>query len=375
MRYLNNIKYAAMNLPGWHTQRKLLVIHSDDWGSIRVPSDRVQAHLANNPMIDAANAYAHFDTLATAEDLEALFDTLRKVKDKNGNSAVLTANCLVANPNFEKIKDSNFRDYFFEPLEETFTRYKQEASLKLWREGQDEGLFIPQFHGREHVNVSLWMQALQNNHRGVMEAFNAGVFGLNFKALHRRRENFQSAWDYENSEQSSVVLNSLIEGLEMFKNRFGFASTTAIAPAYIWSLEQEEELKKLGVSQMQGRHIQGIPQGEGKEIKNHSRLFHQPKFLQLRNVFFEPSLQPKKDSVTDAFKRINLAFALNKPAVVGSHRINFIGARSVENRNKSLKLLEVLLQALVKRWPNIEFIHAAQLLEIQRASGRNLPKI
>ena len=106
--------------------------------------------------------YAYFDTLATAEDLEALFDTLQKVKDKNGCSAVLMANCLVANPNFKKIKGSNLRDYFFEPLEETFARYRQEASLKIWREGQDDGLFIPQFHGREHVNVSLWMQALQN---------------------------------------------------------------------------------------------------------------------------------------------------------------------------------------------------------------------
>lgn len=25
------------NLPGWHTRRKIVVIESDDWGSIRMP--------------------------------------------------------------------------------------------------------------------------------------------------------------------------------------------------------------------------------------------------------------------------------------------------------------------------------------------------
>jgi hypothetical protein len=44
-----------MNLSGWFTHRKLLVIHSYDWGSIGVPSDRLQAHLTDDPMIGAAN--------------------------------------------------------------------------------------------------------------------------------------------------------------------------------------------------------------------------------------------------------------------------------------------------------------------------------
>ena len=29
------------NIPGWHTRRHLVVIESDDWGSIRTPSKAV----------------------------------------------------------------------------------------------------------------------------------------------------------------------------------------------------------------------------------------------------------------------------------------------------------------------------------------------
>ena len=33
------------NLPGWRTKRKIVVIESDDWGSIRMPSKRAYEEL------------------------------------------------------------------------------------------------------------------------------------------------------------------------------------------------------------------------------------------------------------------------------------------------------------------------------------------
>lgn len=35
-------KRHFLNLPGWHTRRKIVVIESDDWGSIRMPSKEVK---------------------------------------------------------------------------------------------------------------------------------------------------------------------------------------------------------------------------------------------------------------------------------------------------------------------------------------------
>jgi len=42
---LKEIKKIAMrnvaNIPGWRTDRKIVVIESDDWGAIRMPSKEV----------------------------------------------------------------------------------------------------------------------------------------------------------------------------------------------------------------------------------------------------------------------------------------------------------------------------------------------
>ena len=64
-------------------------------------------------------------SLATADDLSALFDVLTSVKDKNGRHAVLTANAVVANPIFNKIKESGYKEYFYEPFTETLKRSPQ----------------------------------------------------------------------------------------------------------------------------------------------------------------------------------------------------------------------------------------------------------
>ena len=32
--------------------------------------------------------------------------------------------------------------------------------LDLWRQGIDERLFVPAFHGREHLSVTRWLKAL-----------------------------------------------------------------------------------------------------------------------------------------------------------------------------------------------------------------------
>ena len=35
---IKNLLKNISNLPGWRTNRKIVVIESDDWGSIRMPS-------------------------------------------------------------------------------------------------------------------------------------------------------------------------------------------------------------------------------------------------------------------------------------------------------------------------------------------------
>src|SRR5690554_2556705 len=114
---LKNLIKNLSNIPGWRTNRKIVVIESDDWGSLRMSSNQAYEYLLKkNLNIDqgAGARYNLYDTLASKEDLAHLFDVLKSVKDKNGDSAKFTAVSLVANPDFTKIKETNYETYYYE---------------------------------------------------------------------------------------------------------------------------------------------------------------------------------------------------------------------------------------------------------------------
>ena len=52
-----------------------------------------------------------------------------------------------------------------------------------------------------------------------------------------------------------------------------------------------------------------------------------------------------------------------KPAIISTHRINFVSQENPEN-GKGLEKLEELLAKLVNKYPDIEFISKKELLEI-----------
>jgi hypothetical protein len=83
-----------------------------------------------------------------------------------------------------------------------------------------------------------------------------------------------------------------------------------------------------------------------------------------RNVFFEPASKPEKDWVTGTLQGVEKAFKKNQPAIIGSHRINYIGNLDERNRAKSLVMLKTILQTIVSKYPNVEFISSAELAEL-----------
>ncbi len=153
------LSHNFINIPGWYTRRKIVVIESDDWGSIRMPSYEVYSRFISEGFDISNSEYNRLDSLESNDDLNTLYEVLHSCKDSNGNPPVITANCVVGNPDFQKIRQSDFTDYYFEPVTETFKRYPQRDKVEtLWKQGNSYGFFHPQFHGREHVNVVRWME-------------------------------------------------------------------------------------------------------------------------------------------------------------------------------------------------------------------------
>lgn len=363
------------NLPGWRTTRKIVVIESDDWGSVRMPSLKSYEKLMAEGLQLAGESkrYNNNDTLASDADLSALFETLSKFKDKNNRPAVFTAVSLVANPDFQKIKDNHFSEYFYEPFNKTLEKYYGDnTAFNLWKEGIQHKIFIPQFHAREHLNVAEWMRALQQGDREARLAFDQGLWGFNNKPVANSSISFQAAFDLYEPNDLAMQAASIKEGLDLFENLFGYRASFFVPPNGPFNNSLEKVAADGGIQYMSASKMQIEPVGYGNTKKVVHWLGKKNEHGQLyitRNCFFEPS-QEGKDWVNGCLSNISSAFRWNKPAVISSHRVNYIGALNISNRKGGLAQLSQLLQSIVQKWPDVEFCTSNELGDIIAGSKK-----
>jgi len=377
IRTRNKIEYVLKNtFVGWQTKRQIIVLESDDWGTVRMSSrDSYQKLLSFGIPVDKIH-YTKYDALESESDLQSLFETLSKYKDSTGRPPVLTANCLMANPDFKRIKDNDFRHYYFQPVQETFSNYpNHENSFKLWKEGYKNRIFHPQFHGREHVNVNRWMKALRANLVETRLAFEHGVFGISMHGSNEKRKSYMEALAAETGEEAAQIHEIVAEGLAMFRSSFGYPSASFIAPNYTWSSDLERTLLRNDVKFIQGNKMQAEPLlqingGVFRKVHYTGKRNELGQIYLVRNCHFEPSSAPKNDWVGECLKRIDKAFRSNRPAIVSSHRVNFIGYLDEKNRNENLRLLAVLLKTILSRWPEVEFLSTDELGELIQKNNK-----
>lgn len=370
---LNFIKSSIKNLPGWRTNRKIVVFESDDWGSIRMPSKETYSKCINAGYRVDKNIFSRYDSLASEDDLTFLFELLLSFHDIKGNHPVITANCLTCNPDFDKIKSSNFKEYHFESIKETFKKYPKHSNcFDLWLEAKDNGIFFPQFHGREHLNVSRFLTDLQNNKENTCFAFENRMPGIFEKQKVEHGNDYVVALEFYDEIDKLEKEKIINEGLEIFKNLFNYKSSSFIATNYVWHNELNGILNDNGVEFIQGNHFQLIPKGRYNGFnKNFHYLGEQNQLNQIylvRNVYFEPTLNKNNNWIDSAMREIENAFMLKKPAIVSTHRINFVGFIDEKNRDTNLVYLKALLKKLLKNHPQTEFLTSEQLgQEIQKS--------
>ena len=150
------LKKQYINARGKRSSKKILIIESDDWGSIRIPNKKVQEYLINEKLIQPTDPFSAFDCLENADDYQILFEVLKNHKDRFDNHPVLTTNMVMANPDFDKIKASNYKHFFFQPFSETYkSYYPSSPTFEALMNGVKQKLLFPQFHGRKHLNTTL----------------------------------------------------------------------------------------------------------------------------------------------------------------------------------------------------------------------------
>lgn len=355
-------------MKGVKLDRKILVIESDDWGTVRMPSKEVyEKFLADGIRVDLC-PYNKYDTLESVADLEATYETLARIKDHKGNTPVITANTLMANPDFDKIRESGFSNYYFKPFITTFEEYYPgEKTFDIWKQGVDNNFLCPQLHGREHLNPEMWLDEVRNNDH-VRKAFDHDFFGLSMVTSPLVNKPYLASLIYGDEKGKQAVEQALSDAALIFKDTFGFTSKSFIAPLYTWDDALEPAMHKNGIKYIQAANSHKYyDYNTNKRSKKGSAFGTKNADGQIyltRNCDFEPSLLKNSDGIDACFRQIENAFFWKKPAVLSTHRLNFIGGLVEDNRTKNLKSLEVLLKKVLEKYPETEFMSSAQLGEI-----------
>ena len=349
----------------YKTDRKIVVFESDDWGSIRMSNRRAWEELICLGYAVDKRPYERYDTLESPADLEALFDVLCKHKDAEGKHPVLTANMLMANPDFEKIKEDNYHAYHYEPISKTYSRYFGDTkALCILKQGLDAGVFMPQSHGREHFNVAQWISGLQSGDEDLITAFKYGMCGIAPKTHPDKGNQLMNALRAVNEKEQSEIDIIVQEGLGMFEQMWGFKSATFVAPCYCWNNQTEEVLIRNGVKLMQtSRSNKAAYQSPIKHF--YSGLQGKNGLLySIRNCSFEPATNEGGAYVDSLMKQVDNAFAHKKIAVFSTHRINYVSGIDERNRTNTLQILDEFLTKLLRKYPSTVFLSSDKLIDL-----------
>lgn len=357
------------NIPGWRTDRKLVIFSVDDYGNVRIASKEARNKLQEEN-IPFKSHFDSFDNLETREDLESLYEVLASVKDKHGNPAIFTPYALSCNIDFETMAANNYQEYIYEILPATYNKLSikdpkaYEGTWAIWQEGIEKGMMKPQFHGREHFNLHIFNDLLQKRNENLLKVLNQNSY-VSIPEHNDYNHSWTAAYSFKDVQETSTFLENVRDGLEKFEEVYGYDSMIFTPPAQQFPLHLENELSSLGIQYIDRPRSLNRHLGNGNyQMENHKLGEGDDMIEIVRNVVFEPTTNPERDWVNFTFKQVEAAFRMKKPANISSHRVNFCGYIDENNRKVGLTALKQLLDKIVTRWPEVEFISADQLGDI-----------
>lgn len=370
MNLLRKLLVHIKNIHGWRTNRKIVVFSVDDYGNIRIANREARERMRQAGLDVCKTRFDMYDSLEDKNDLADLFETLRSVKDANGNHPVFTLMTNPANPDFERIEEYNFKEYYYELLPDIYRKLPgYEGTWELWKEGIAQRFIFPQFHGREHLNVSFFMNSLRGCNQEVLAAFKNRSFGAisgNFQ--------YTAAFNFDDFSEIEVLKNILVDGLNVFEKVFGFRARHFAAPGARESSVFERTMFENGIEYIDKDFISREPIGRGRYKRKLYYNGQKNEFGQIyivRNCLFEPvqtSLYTNVDWLSQCLRQIDIAFKWGKPANISGHRVNYSGHIDPAVREKGLSMLKMLLKEIIKRWPGVEFMTTVELGDLIRNS-------
>jgi len=333
----------------------IVVFESDDWGKTGM-----EAEVELPTQFGERTRFWSYDRLETAEELESLFALLQSYASRVERPPVFTANFIVSNPDVATTQRSQFSTLHLKPIDESHPQL-----LETWKMGIEKKVFYPQYHGRLHYNAARYLHDLQKNDalqklflagiQGGRELFNDGQFG------------YYSEYQNYETEATPVDLHEWIAaGLADFSRIFGFESTTTVCPNYVINVRDLAPFANTSIKFLQAGN-KFLRQQDGAEVLTNycqgTKLTHGLTSL-ARNHKFEPCREKHEWQADFSIK--SAMYWMNKgiPAVLDTHRLNYIGKFAENSRAQLKRLLDELTKI-----PNVRFLTSPELGEAITNTG------
>ena len=373
LSFLFGVRYGGVFLHFWKVDlpdARILVIESDDYGAPSASLGIVNKVIVkwstqrgSKPAEYTGQMKWLQNTALTPDDLERLYEVLERHIGALGRHPAFTANLILSEPDFSRIKEGGFKNYFY------IAHDKSEPIVQKWREGIRRGVFYPQLHGREHFAYRRWLRVLRDGNPVALRLFNENLVSLPLAGVPRYPWVFAPGPVEEigPSYTTSTALK-IRDAVAIFTRIMGYSPKSVIAPYYGWSEIAEQEWAKWRIIYIQGANYRWTAfDQKGKKRFHPHYLGEMNRFGQLylvRNSEFEP-FKGKGYCAEACLKRIRHAFLLGLPAVVFTHRGNY-SSLGLDDAfpGKGFGELDKLLSEVEKNFPDVCYLTTPELGEL-----------
>jgi hypothetical protein len=308
----------SRSLVDWRSLRAV-VIESDDWGLAGfVPDGEAWSGLDRQAL--ETGSFPPVYWLSTLEDslmVSALNTVLARHEGRDGRPAVFQPNYVMSSLAYVQDTWTRFDLPNFPPS------YQRPGLWEAVHRGIADGTWYPEFHATWHYDPDVRKQealgndfARQVTSRGIM--LFPGSEGARELGAWRSRQELEGDLDHS---------------LAVFLNLFGRKVNAVMAPDYHWDGRIESMWENRNLRVIQGKREQINPawgSGSAARVRKYldrqwSRWRHSGRIYLERNCRLEPVQAPDPAAVVKAcVADTRKAWAAGQPAIVESHRINFV---------------------------------------------------
>ncbi|MGD0509620.1 MAG: hypothetical protein ABSA27_17625 [Terriglobales bacterium] len=335
--------------------RPLVLFQSDDWGRAGVRDREGWEELRADGLNLGEKPY-DFYSLETAEDLHALGEVLSKHRDSTGRRPSMVMNFIMANVDFNRCFEPGQKQIPLRPLTEGWPgTWHRPRLLEAYQQGIREHLFVPALHGLTHFcerAVARELDAGGERFELVKKLWQAQTPYIHWRmpwigyeywdAEMRPARRFLSADDQR---------NAITRAAEIFRELFAATPFSACAPGFRANADSRAAWFENGVRVAQN----GPGERKGPYLDGSGML------VTFRTVEMEPAIERRHFERLVA--QVGECFAAGVPAVISIHSINFHSTIQ-DFRTPTLQLMDEFLTAIEKKWPNLLYLHDADLFSL-----------